>query len=88
MSNPTNEQCHCCDEEADYSIKVAIGPNGSDGSERIYLPNQSVRESRDELEEMWFCHDCMRFIEDNFRATISYLKEENGTVWARKNKSL
>jgi hypothetical protein len=32
------------------------------------------------MQTVWFCHFCMRAIEDNFRATVLYLQAENGTV--------
>ena len=31
-------------------------------------------------EEKWFCHSCMKAVENNLRATILYLQAENGRL--------
>lgn len=66
-----SSKCECCGKEAKYTILVA----DTDG--RLYLPNQVVRACDNETRELALCHKCMRTIEDNFRATIAYLKNEN-----------
>jgi hypothetical protein len=74
-------KCECCDTEAKYSIWVCRGLNHADDGVRFYLPNQAARGHPTEtsLGELWLCHSCMRRVEDNFRATIGYLKEEGLT---------
>lgn len=64
-------KCECCGEPGKYTILV------SDTDGRLYLPNQIVREYEDQTRELLLCHKCMRTVEDNFRATIAYLKSEN-----------
>jgi len=68
--------CFCCKKPAEFSILLAYY------GERFYLPNQNVRELANTdpeiLQEFWFCHPCMRTIEDNFRAIVNYLKSQNG----------
>jgi hypothetical protein len=64
--------CLCCGKEAKYSLKLFRGDE-EDGSPRWYLPNQSRNMVPELLEQVWFCHPCMREIEDNFRATVSGL---------------
>lgn len=50
---------------------------------RHYLPSYTNRKAIEEgvspgrLEELPLCAPCMRTVEDNFRATILYLKSEN-----------
>jgi len=70
-----NHICLTCGQPVKYSILLAE----TDG--KFFLPNQFTRDLPPEtanLHETWFCHPCMRMIEDNFRATISYLKQEKG----------
>lgn len=62
--------CYCCAATGVFSILVA-------NSDRLYLPNQSIRALGDH-HEIWFCRTCMRAVEDAFRASILYLKHENG----------
>jgi hypothetical protein len=78
-------KCYCCQEEAKCSILVSDGSTHQKDKpfepSRVYLPNQLVREraitDKGLINELWFCHECMRKIEDNLRATILYLKTEN-----------
>lgn len=66
-------KCFTCGQPAEFSIML-----GGD-EERFYLPNQHVRRTAIEyVKEYWFCHPCMRMIEDNLRATIQYLKSDHG----------
>lgn len=65
-------KCFSCDKESRFSILLCV-ENG-----RIYIPNQFVREDTpDQVEDVGFCSDCMRKIEDNLRATVLYLQTEN-----------
>jgi hypothetical protein len=81
-------KCICCKGKAIYSVLLAGGPHSDRrNSPRWYLPNQSVREHpTDVMQEIWFCHPCMRAVEDNLRATIAYLQAEGGAVAKRKKK--
>jgi hypothetical protein len=73
-----NAKCYACGKPANYSILLAITGG------RLYLPNQSVRESvgtghpHTGLQEVPFCSGCMRHVEDALRATVLYLQSENG----------
>lgn len=75
--DPSNE-CHGCGLPAEYSVLLSKTRNtGQSPPEfRLYIPNQIVR-SNEAHEEVWFCHGCMRSLEDNFRATLLYLQSEN-----------
>jgi hypothetical protein len=79
-------KCFGCDGKGRFSIIIATGPHGSENlkQDRIYIPNQSVREDigkpMDVSSEVHFCPTCMRSIEDNFRATIMYLQAESGLL--------
>ena len=79
-------KCICCNSEGKFSILLTEGTYGDQNirMKRLYLPNQNVRESSDEhpdlIKEVWFCHKCMRKVEDNLRATILYLKAENSLI--------
>jgi hypothetical protein len=67
------EQCYACGEVAQYTIMLALT------GQRIYLPNQNVRECSPPhpgYGEVAFCGSCMRKIEDNLRATILYIQSE------------
>lgn len=76
MTNP--EACTGCGAEGRYSILLSVTPNedGSTPTHRFYLPNQNVRSSGNH-QEVWFCPECMRFVEDSFRASVLYLQAEN-----------
>ncbi len=67
-------RCECCGKQGKYTILV------SDTDGRLYLPNQHVRSFGGQTRELLLCHKCMRTIEDNFRATIAYLKSENSNA--------
>ena len=79
-----SETCVCCKQEAKYSILLAVAPDDETGL-RYYIPNQMVRETVVENPDMlgeivrnvWFCHECMRKVEDNLRETIAALQKEN-----------
>jgi hypothetical protein len=73
-------KCEACSKTAKYSILLATGPN-EDGVvvDRVYLPNQSAR-GVGENAEHWFCPECMRTLEDNFRSTLLYLQVENRLI--------
>lgn len=80
-------ECTCCKNEAFESIMVMEGVNNPPNtSTRYYLPNKGNRDqvgkflSPDELVEMHLCKDCMRAVEDNFRATVQYLMSEGGKL--------
>ena len=77
-------KCICCSKPSRFSIQLCQGSQGNlnDTMPRYYIPNQkhrneSKKHSEIKIEEVYFCHDCMRKIEDNLRATILYLKNEN-----------
>lgn len=78
------KDCYSCGKKAKlfYYIEVAISET-DDGRKRLFLPNQIVRDKKDGwnpkdyISEIGFCRECMRKIEDNFRATIDYLKKES-----------
>lgn len=79
-------KCKACHEPGKYSILLTAGfddPN-SEKHPRFYLPNQTVREENEKkggfIHEVWFCHNCMRALEDNFRATLLYLQAEHDVV--------
>lgn len=65
------QRCYCCGREGRFNI-LLYNTFG-----RLYLPNQS-REEGPPPEIFWFCHPCMRMIEDNFRATVNYLLDNGG----------
>ena len=65
-----NNLCECCNKEGSHNILV------SDTEGRLYLPNEIAREIG-KVRELLLCKSCMRIVEDNFRATIGYLKKEN-----------
>lgn len=71
-------ECTGCGKPGKYSVLLSKTRNDRPGPPeyRIYIPNQLVREHAKD-EEFWFCHDCMRALEDNFRATLLYLQSEN-----------
>lgn len=76
-------KCKSCKKPAKYSILLSAcfsDPN-EEKNPRFYIPNQNVREEHTKkgglINEVWFCHDCMRILEDNFRATLLYLQVEN-----------
>lgn len=64
----TPKVCFTCGNPGDYSILLA-GSN-----ERWYLPNQYARDQESmPLTEIWFCHSCMRKLEDKFRGALEEL---------------
>ena len=89
-TRPVLGECIGCGGHATISVVLARGPHGRDtrDDERLYLPNQTVRQGWDEgweqPEQTLFCIACMRKVEDNFRATILYLQAENGLVAIRR----
>lgn len=79
-------KCLCCNNEGTSQILLAEGSNDDVFEEpRWYIPNQTVREYGVEfIKEVWFCHPCMRAIEDSLRATIMYLEREGGCKFQRE----
>ena len=84
--------CICCDKPGASSIIVAAGIHANGSIDRLYLPNQSVRAALESgmdgtMHELWLCRPCMRFVEDNFRASIAYLKSEHGLKYTEQDTS-
>ena len=78
------EFCICCGKSSKYSIRLALGPQSDRlvAVPRFYLPNQHARnpDFPPVIEDVHFCADCMRPVEDALRATILYLQAENGQL--------
>lgn len=74
--------CICCGEPGQFSIRLAVGPQGERGrdDDRYYIPNQGARERSETTHDTWFCHPHMRAVEDAVRATILYHQAENGVM--------
>jgi hypothetical protein len=76
-----SEFCVCCGKPSKYSIQLAEGPQANRllALPRYYLPNQHARnpEFPPVINQISFCADCMRSVEDALRATILYLQAEN-----------
>jgi hypothetical protein len=76
-----SEFCICCGKPSKYSINLAVGSQADRlvALPRYYLPNQHARnpEFPQVIEDVHFCEDCMRPVEDAVRATILYLQAEN-----------
>lgn len=79
--------CTCCGAPSLHTIQIARGPDHDGKSRRLYLPNLFARENGADIEEMPFCPECLRTIEDNFRATVQYLKTEHDGRKRIANKS-
>jgi len=77
--------CVGCGKPEQYNILLATGfdPQQPD-MQRFYIPNEFVREEQgkdhDPTEQVSFCRECMRAVEDALRASILYLRAENGLV--------
>ena len=75
------EFCVCCGKPSEYSIHLAVGPHAERliALPRYYLPNQHARnpEFPQVVEEIDFCKECMRAVEDAVRARILYRQAEN-----------
>jgi hypothetical protein len=73
--------CTCCGKAGEYTIQLAVGPQANRllALPRFYIPNQHARnpEFPPVVEEIYFCAECMRSVEDSLRATILYLQAEN-----------
>ncbi|MHC4135081.1 MAG: hypothetical protein ACYS0K_08860 [Planctomycetota bacterium] len=67
--------CVACGAEPRYSIALAAADDEFLGR-RYYLPNENVRRASAE-EEVLFCHECIRALEDAFRATLLYRQVES-----------
>jgi ribosomal protein L28 len=81
MSN-SEEKCVCCNKKAKINIELVNDTHrGTNVTPRWYIPNQVARTITDgirsRIEKVWFCSDCIRKVEDNLRATITYLQIEN-----------
>ena len=78
---PIPEFCICCGKPGQYSIQLAVGTQANRllATPRHYLPNQHARDPKFPaiVEDIHFCSDCMRPVEDALRATILYLQAEN-----------
>jgi hypothetical protein len=84
------QECTGCGKPASVTILVAVSPSEDRVTEvRYYIPNQTYRNETDpqfielnnmNLRELPFCASCIRTVEDNFRATILYLQDENGLL--------
>ncbi len=75
---PERGACIGCGKPGEYTIQLAVGPDGTGSDARYYIPNEFVRSNpHPSLNEVPFCSACMRTIEDNFRATVRYLQHEN-----------
>lgn len=76
-----SEFCICCGKPSKYSIQLAVGSqaNRFKALLRYYLPNQHARDPKfpSVINDVYFCVDCMRSVEDALRATILYLQAEN-----------
>ncbi len=76
-----SEFCICCGKPSKYSIHLAVGiqANRLLALPRYYLPNQHARDPQfpPVIDEIHFCAECMRSVEDALRATILYLQAEN-----------
>jgi hypothetical protein len=76
-----SEFCVGCGTPSKYSIHLALGIQADRlvALPRYYLPNQHARgpHAPPVIEEVHFCVECMRTVEDNLRATILYLQAEN-----------
>lgn len=73
--------CFSCGQRAKYSILLSKTRNVDQRPPvfRFYIPNQTARDAG-AYEEVWFCPDCMRALEDGFRATLLYLQSESGML--------
>jgi hypothetical protein len=77
-------QCECCREATQYSVLLGVQENcpidDYRQETRYYLPNQRARAligtPFGDLQQVAFCHSCMRAIENEMRATIRRLKRE------------
>jgi hypothetical protein len=78
-----DRKCEACGLPARYNILLAKSIHNQDGPmaemPRYYLPNESAR-SHGEMEEVHFCADCMRKLEDALRATILGIQADNDRV--------
>jgi hypothetical protein len=76
-----SEFCICCGQPGKYSIHLAGGIQADRlvALPRYYLPNQHARDPQfpAAIDEIHFCAECMRTVEDALRATILYLQAEN-----------
>lgn len=78
------EFCICCGKISKYSIHLAEGPQAKRlvALPRYYLPNQHARDPKfpATIEDIYFCKECMRSVEDALRAVILYLQAENEQI--------
>lgn len=76
-----SEFCICCGKPSKYSIQLAVGAQANRllAVPRYYIPNQYARDPAfpPVVENIHFCTECMRSVEDALRATILYLQAEH-----------
>lgn len=79
-----DEFCVCCGKPSTYSILMAVGTQAERlvAQPRYYLPNQHARnpEFPQVVEEIFFCAECMRAVEDAVRSTILYRQAESNQL--------
>lgn len=79
-----DEFCVCCGKPAKYSTHLAVGTQANRlvALPRYYVPNQHARDPNfpPVVEDIHFCAECMRRVEDSLRATILYLQAEHDQV--------
>jgi hypothetical protein len=69
--------CVCCGSAAKFTVLLAGADGLPERYPRYHLPNQNARADDTglaHLQEVPFCHPCIRAIEDNLRATILSLQ--------------
>ena len=80
--------CVGCGSPGKFSIMLAVALNPDD-SIHYHLPNQIARNHHSDIREVWFCKKCMRYVEDNLRASILYLQYETKATdqWIKARSS-
>ena len=69
------QSCKACGKPADVSM-VLFGDDDC-----WHLSSQMVRSDGDlPIAEVWFCRDCIRVLENNFRDTLSFLQAAAGKL--------
>jgi hypothetical protein len=78
------EFCICCGKASKYSIYLAVGTQAERlvALPRYYIPNQHAHDPKfpSTTDEIHFCMQCMRSVEDALRATILYLQAETNQL--------
>jgi hypothetical protein len=66
--------CFACSRRAaEYVVQLALAPDAAGGSQRVYLPNQHVRDAG-LVEPVGFCRPCIRVVEEGLRNNIRQLR--------------